>query len=104
MHIGLRVLLSAFNIYVPEFPEPGETLVYNTFSGSSAVLDAGYLAVLRAAGAAAERDDDLADPEVGIQVESRAAEERDFQAWMRSVKYDTRGISALISTSYACNL
>ena len=96
--------LSAFNVYVPAFPAAGETLVYNTFSGTSAVLPDDTLAALRAAPESAPLDPDLADPGVGILVESRAAEERDFAEWMRGLKQDRTAVSALIATSYACNL
>lgn len=102
MHTGHSVQLSAFNVYLPGFPESGETLVYNTFSGASVVLGDELLASLRAG--TGEPDPDLLDPDVGVLVESRAAEEREFTRWIRSVKEDTRGMSALVCTSYACNL
>src|SRR5438046_2026445 len=95
--------LSVFNVFVESFPAPGETLVYNTFSGGSAVLDADCLARLRAGGATGD-DAELADADLGILVESRAAEEREFLGWLRAVKEDKNIVSALVSTSYACNL
>jgi uncharacterized protein len=98
------VQLSSFNVYVEGFPAAGETLVYNTFSGGSVVLDNHYLAQLRAAADRAEPDTDLADRDLGVLVESRAAEEREFLDWLASVKSDTQTVSALVSTSYACNL
>ena len=96
--------LSAFNVYVEKFPVVGETLVYNTFSGGSVVLDDGYLARLREAPAEGELDPELADTELGILVESRESEERAFHSWLRSIKEDASTVSSLVSTSYACNL
>ena len=99
--------LSAFNVYVAGFPASGETLVYNTFSGGSVVLDDPFLARLRdpdAVAEAAAAAPDLYDADLGLIVESRAAEERDFHVWLSKVKNDGAAASALISTSYACNL
>jgi uncharacterized protein len=97
------VELSCFNVYVPAFPDAGATLVYNTFSGGSVVLDDDLVAALRS-GEAAEVDADLLAPDLGVVVESRTVEERAFQAWLRGLKEDGRTITSLISTSYACNL
>ena len=99
--------LSSFNVYVAGFPGPGETLVYNTFSGGSVVVGSDWLAASQAAGGTVAADDfdpALADADLGVLVESRAAEEREFHAWLRKLKEDTGSISALVSTSYACNL
>lgn len=108
--------LSAFNVYVDSFPEPGETLVYNTWSGGSAVLDDATLASLRALAQehgsaslgllveAGQVDPALCEPDLGLVVESRASEERGFHQWLRATKEDTRSLSAQITTSHACNL
>ena len=99
--------LSAFNVYVDAFPAPGETLVYNTFSGGSVVLEDAALLRLRDPRGAAEEaaaEPDLCASDLGILVESRAAEEREFNDWMQRVKVGGDCASALISTSYACNL
>lgn len=104
MHHSPPVKLSAFNVYLPGFPAAGETLVYNTFSGGSVVLDDEYLERLRGGAAELAADDELRGDDLGVVVESRAAEEQAFAAWLRGVKEDSRTLSALISTSYACNL
>lgn len=107
LQCGRVVQLSAFNVLVDRFPAPGETLVYNTFSGGSVVVASDWLARAQAAGGVvdpADCDPALADPDLGILVESRAAEEREFHAWLRRVKEEAGTVSALISTSYACNL
>jgi uncharacterized protein len=105
------VRLSAFNVYVPEFPEAGSTLIYNTFSGGLVSLDAPTLAVLKKADAGGDLDaaeSDLVDPEyfddsVGIVVESRAAEERAYRAHHESWRQGTR-LDVILSTTLACNL
>src|SRR5262249_19030110 len=106
--------LSAFNQYVVDYPEPGQTLVYNTFSGGFASLDASTFALLKKADAGGMLDDserqfiepelsDLFDDPVGILVESRAAEERAFRAWMERTRSDTTKVTATVSITFACN-
>src|SRR5262245_41696467 len=107
----MGVRLSVFNVYVPDFPEPGQTLVYNTFSGGFVSLDASTLAVLNKADAGGELDAaerPLVDPEyfddaVGILVESRLAEERAFRQWFQRSRSNTAEMSALVSVTFACN-
>ena len=41
--------LSCFNHYVPDYPEPGSTLIHNTLSGGYMVVDDDTLAALRKA-------------------------------------------------------
>src|SRR5262249_2427963 len=111
---GEEMRLSAFNQYVVDYPEPGQTLVYNTFSGGFASLDASTFALLKKADAGGMLDDserqfiepelsDLFDDSVGILVESRAAEERAFRAWMERTRSDTTKVTATVSITFACN-
>jgi uncharacterized protein len=106
--------LSAFNQYVADYPEPGQTLVYNTFSGGFASLDASTFAILMKADAGGMLDDserqliepelsDLFDDSVGILVDSRAAEERAFRDWFKRRMADATKLSALVSITFACN-
>jgi uncharacterized protein len=105
------VKLSGFNIYVGDSPEPGSTLVYNTFSGGFAILDAATLATLRkadAGGTLSPEEQELVDPDffdrdVGILVESRAAEEREFRAWFERRRSSTDKLDCIVSTTFACN-
>ena len=104
------VRLSAFNVYLNDYPEAGSTLIYNTFSGGFVSLDASALAVLRKADAGAELDAserELIDPEffdesVGILTEGRAAEEQAWRThherWRSSARLDV-----ILSTTFACN-
>jgi uncharacterized protein len=109
------VRLSAFNIYLSDFPEPGATLVYNTFSGGFVTLDAETLGVLRKADGGGALDEherallaedwgDFADSSVGIVVESRTAEERDYRAWHEESRSKTDRLHCIVSTTFACNL
>ncbi len=109
-----QMRLSAFNQYVPDYPEAGQTLVYNTFSGGFASLDASTFALLMKADAGGMLDDserqliepelsDLFDDSVGILVESRAAEERAFRDWLERRRSDATKLSATVSITFACN-
>jgi uncharacterized protein len=98
--------LSVFNLYVEDHPEPGCTLVYNTFTGGFVVLERAELGALRrldaGEGEAVGVDPAYLDPAVGILVESREAEER---AW-RDFYEESRarvGLSVVVSVTFACN-
>jgi uncharacterized protein len=112
LHVEFVVRLSTFNLYVSDFPEPGTTLVHNTFSGGFAELTAPTLAALRKADGgqpldASEReliDPQLADPDVGIVVEDRQTEERAYRAWYETRRSRTDEMSAIVSVTFACNL
>ena len=113
MHKGPTAMrLSGFNIYIEGYPEPGETLVHNTFTGAYVVLDDATLETLRkadrrepltAAEQAIAEDPDLFDPEVGICVASRKAEELDFRRWFEQRRSGTRRLDAMIGINLACN-
>ncbi len=112
MQCLFAVRLSAFNLYVSDFPEPGTTLVHNTFSGGFAELPAPTLAALRKADAGhalepAEQaliDPDLSDPDVGIVVENRQVEEQAYRAYHERRRSSTAEMSVIVSVTYACNL
>src|SRR5262245_18785924 len=112
LHVRFVVRLSTFNLYVSDFPEPGTTLVHNTFSGGFAELSAPTLAALRKADAGhpldpAESDlidPELSDPDVGIVVDDRQVEERAYRAWYEARRSRTDEMSAIVSVTFACNL
>ncbi len=104
--------LSCFNHYVDGYPEPGSTLIHNTLSGGFVVVDAETLAALHKADGGAQLspderelvdDPDLRDPDVGVVVESREAEEAEFQAWFERKRSRKTQLEALISINLACN-
>lgn len=104
--------LSAFNLYVEDYPTQGDVLVHNTFADSFAVIDSATLACLRAVDSGEAVTDELratidelelADPNVGVVVDSRAAEEAEFRAWFERKRSNNTTLSALISVNRACN-
>lgn len=103
--------LSVFNHYVPDFPEPGETLVHNTFSGAYVVLDTGVVDALRKADrgqpldadeAEAVADPDLRDPDVAVVVDDLGAEEEEFRAWFER-RRDRKQLDCIVGVNLACN-
>jgi uncharacterized protein len=104
--------LSCFNHYVENYPERGSTLIHNTLSGGFTVVDDDTLAALRKADSGAELDDgerllaedpDLSDPDVGVVVESREAEEAEFLAWFERRRARGQRLEALVGINLACN-
>lgn len=103
--------LSVFNHYVSDYPEVGQTLVHNTFSGAFVVLDDATVAALRkddrgerlSDGERAMVDDpELRDPDVAIVVDDLEAEEAEFQAWFRD-RRDRRALDVIVGVNLACN-
>ena len=111
--------LSAFNLYVEDFPHPGETLVHNTFSGAYVVLDRQEMAWLHAATGSREmsaasrprvsandsltaRATEWSHPDVGIVVESLDAEREAYQTWFARERARPT-MHVIISLNLACN-
>jgi uncharacterized protein len=103
--------LSAFNLYVDGYPEVGQTLVHNTFSGAYLVLDSRVVAALEKAERGddldeAERaliaDPDLRDPDVAVVVESRDAEDAEYRAWFQHGRAQPT-LQAIVGINLACN-
>lgn len=95
-----------------DHPAPGETLIYNTFTGAFVVLDAATLAAVKKLDTGAplddaERaliDDSFLDENVGIVVEDRTAEDAAFDRWFDAYRNSAKTLSAIVSTTFACNL
>jgi uncharacterized protein len=105
------VRLSGFNRYIPDYPSPGSTLVYNTWSGGFVVLDQATRAALDRLDAGdllpgdeALIDADYADPDVGVVVRSREDEEAGFARWYAERRRATDSLSVVVATTFACNL
>lgn len=103
--------LSAFNHYVADYPEVGQTLVHNTFSGAYVVLDSDVVTALHKAdrGEALTADEaelagdpDLADPDVAVVVASRKQEEAEFAAWFDR-KRRRPVLDVILGINLACN-
>jgi uncharacterized protein len=105
------VRLSAFNLYIDDYPRPGDTLIHNTFSGAYVVLEDEIVAALRRADrgeAPSEatletvRDLELLDPDVGVCVESRKSEAAEFRGWFERRRSGT-DMSVIVGVNLACN-
>ena len=108
---GIPMHFSAFNHYVPDFPEPGDTLVHNTFSGGFVILDADTMEALGRADRgeplsddqrALAADPDLRDRDVAIVVEDRAAEEAEYREWF-AMQRGKPTFQAIVGVNLACN-
>ncbi len=105
--------LSAFSLRVPGFPAPGMTLLYAIRTEATVALEDDELRSLerwlecpaetQCPDAIADLVEALADPDVGLLVESRQEEERDFRAWYQMRRESTKVLSVSVSTSFACN-
>lgn len=103
------MLLSRFNLYVEDVPEPGEILVHNTFSGAYVVLNPDDLATLEKHGRGLALDpaerrliDELADPDMGMVVTSHADEERAYRDWLEN-QHVQPDLTAMVAINRACN-
>ncbi|MCG8417687.1 MAG: radical SAM protein [Proteobacteria bacterium] len=107
--------LSAFNLYVDDYPAPGQTLVHNTFSGAFVILPRTALQALATSGNDSERRDspqdhpdqivgvaDLMDPNVGVVVDSLEEEEREYLAWF-DWRRSRRTLQSIVGINLACN-
>jgi uncharacterized protein len=113
--------LSVFNLYVEDFPAPGEVLVHNTLSGAYVVLPRDLVAELeqRAGGTPHDQPetarnetpgaraldgalDELSDPDVGVVVASRDQEERAYHDWLEGQRA-LPDMRAIIAVNRACN-
>ena len=85
---------SSFNLYLEDFPAPGQVLVHNTFSGAYVVLDEDSYQLLRsvegADGEAGNVDERLAkiaisegwiDDDIGIITSDIDAEKSEYRTW-----------------------
>jgi uncharacterized protein len=104
--------LSVFNQYIDGYPEPGGVLIHNTLSGGFAIVDTETLALLRRADAGDELSDeeravvddpDFSDPDVGVVVSSREAEEAEFRDWFERRRARKTRLEVLVSINLACN-
>ncbi len=105
------MMLSAFNLYAHDLPEPGEVLVHNTFSGAYLVLDNDVFAALekRDRGEALDEcecalvdDPDFSASDIGIVVADRDDEARAFEAWFDARRQQAE-MRAIVAINRACN-
>lgn len=103
--------LSAFNLHVADFPDPGDVLVHNTFSGAYVVLDRETFTALEKHDrgeplAAHERalidDPELLEPDIGVLVTSREDEARAYRSWFEAQRSRAE-LKAIVAVNRACN-
>src|SRR5215471_2081093 len=104
--------LSAFNLYVENFPSQDETLIYNTRSGGFAAVDSVTMQALRKVDAGQELSaeesecvtDEFSEELIGVLVESRGKEEAAYRARHEGLRASTTMLECIVSTTLACNL
>jgi uncharacterized protein len=100
---------SKFNVVIPDFPSPGEYLVFNTFNDSRIVINAAVMDLMNGAGVRV----DLSEPEkenlrtlaeLGLMVGGEVDEDRELEYWFQKLKFDTAALDVTVLTTSACNL
>jgi uncharacterized protein len=108
---GKHMRLSTFNHYVSDYPESGQTLIHNTFSGAYVVMEDDQLDALRKADRGAPltedeaelaSDPELADPNVAVVVSSLEAEEAEFRTWFER-RRSHGSLDVIVGVNLACN-
>ena len=100
---------SKFNIFIPSFPDEGQTLVFNTLTDSRVIVNEELKKVMeRADGNGSLKRDEIDYlnqlKELGIMVDDEVDEDRELQYWFQRFRYDPSILSITILTTYACNL
>lgn len=102
---------SAFNLYVENFPAPGQLLVHNSFSGAFAVLDESEATLVQRARTGHELDAEeralieaasWCDPDIGIFVDDLEREHEDYRAWFNEQRA-VRELQAIVCLNLTCN-
>jgi uncharacterized protein len=102
---------SAFNLYIDNFPQAGRRLVHNTFSGAFVVLQDKPASVFEQVLSGQELGPDVravisaeqwTDADIGIVVESRAAERESHRAWFEAQRA-RRVLQAVVCINLSCN-
>ena len=101
------MFLTRYSITVPDFPTPGQHLLYNTRTRGIVVVDAGLRAAL-------DRLPDLpADRQaraslrglrrLGYLVRGEAEDTKALEAYFRDLRAEPSSVQATVLTTYACN-
>lgn len=102
---------SKFNVLIADFPNPGEYLVFNTFTDSRVIINEQLKALMDKADraelselTAEEREVLAALQDLGIMVENGVDEDRELEYWFQRLKFDTTTLDLTVLTTSACNL
>lgn len=102
---------STFNLYIDDFPQAGQRLVHNTFSGAFVVLEGERMSVFEQVLAGQElgpearaviADEAWTDADIGIVVERDADERADHRAWFEEQRA-RRVLQAVVCINLTCN-
>lgn len=103
---------SKFNVLIPEFPGPGEYLVFNTFTDSRVVINEPLKIVMDKADGLTdltslteeERNNLEVLRDLGVMVHDEVNEDRELEYWFQKLKFDTTSLDLTVLTTSACNL
>jgi uncharacterized protein len=100
---------SKFNVFIPSFPDKGQTLVFNTFTDSRVIINDELKKAMKRAEEKWRLNEDEIDylnqlRDLGIMVDDEVDEDRELQYWFQRFKYDSSILSITVLTTYACNL
>jgi len=99
--------LSRYTLFIPDFPEAGKHLAFNTRTQAQVVIDAELKRALEALPAAPgegpAREALLALERMGIVAVEAADEGRVLEDWFQALKQDRSELSATVLTTYDCN-
>lgn len=100
---------SKFNVVVPNFPGPGEHLIFNTFSDSRAVVNQRLKTAMEYTrdlpSLNAEEQRFFSELEnLGFMVGNEVDEDRELEYRFQRLKFDTTTLDVTVLTTSACNL
>ncbi|MGQ9630154.1 MAG: radical SAM protein [bacterium] len=99
--------LSKHTLFIPDFPDEGKFLAFNTRTQAVVVIDRelkGIIDGLPSAPTEGRSREALSKlEEMGILVGDAVDENRVIEGWFRDIKSDTSQVKATVLTTYACN-
>ncbi|HID94888.1 MAG TPA: radical SAM protein [Candidatus Latescibacteria bacterium] len=100
--------LSKYTIFVSDYPESGQHLVFNTLTGTLVVIDKELREIISSPHAKPSSGDRLEGEllrleELGIMVGDEVDEDLILEHWINRWKYDNSTMDAGILPTYACN-
>ncbi len=97
--------LSQFTIFVPDFPEAGKYLVYNTFNQATAIIGERAREVLGNLNRSTDDDAKYINTfkKLRLIVDDSADEVGDFRDWYNKTRYNKSIMRTTILTTYDCN-
>jgi uncharacterized protein len=101
------MVLTRYSVSVPDFPSPGQHLLYNTLTQGIVVVDSGLRAALeRLPELPAERQARAALKglrRLGFLIRSQAQDREALERYFRDLRAEPSSVQATVLTTYACN-